>query len=83
MAIEPGDLAGLRLGACPNCAAHDWRPSDHLVALLVPPERTGETEVRAPLVAVRCGSCGFVALFSPDAIGVRLTSTPWEGSEKQ
>lgn len=83
MPVEPGDLAGLRLGACPNCGEHNWRPSDHLVALLVPPEHAGETELRAPLVAVRCGSCGFVALYDPGSIGVRLTSTAWPGKATQ
>lgn len=81
--IEAGDLAGLRLGSCANCGGKDWRPSDHLVALLVPPEHTGETELRAPLVAVRCGKCAVVLLFAPDGIGVRLTSTAWPGKARQ
>jgi ribosomal protein S27AE len=75
--IEPGDLEQLRrhLKRCPVCRSKDLIGADHIVAISMPPERKGETTLLAPLIAVRCGRCGFVALFDPATVGIALRST--------
>lgn len=59
-----------KLKPCPMCGARDYRASEHFAAVpsfTLTPE---DTIIMTPVVAVGCGSCGFMASFSVHVLGV-------------